>query len=206
MIRYLNVVFVLLLPHQLGYFYAEGKLGRTLRAPAVMAAAGLAGLVLLTNPLIFFGHGPGWFLGMSSYSKSLLGVDAERIANTYPPTLVFVSVCYWTIGLALLLRGPVTNWLGRIRVWMLTIWVNSVIMTLFLWHMTAFLIAIILLWPLGLGHEHTTSLSWWSQRIVWELVPAAILAAAVAAFGRFERGPLIPRKRGSDSGSGIPSN
>jgi hypothetical protein len=64
---------------------------------------------------------------------------------------------------------------------------NSVIMTLFLWHMTAFLLAILLLWPLGLGHEADSTARWWLERFVWILVPAAILAGLIAIFGRFER-------------------
>ena len=69
--------------------------------------------------------------------------------------------------------------------------VNGVIMTLFLWHMTAYLLAILLLWPLGLGREHDSTPAWWLQRIIWLVVPGAILVGLVAIFGRFER----PRSR-----------
>ena len=60
-------------------------------------------------------------------------------------------------------------------------------MTLFLWHMTAYLLAILLLWPLGFGHETDSTVRWWLERSVWVLVPGAILAGLVAIFGRFER-------------------
>ncbi len=188
-VRYVNIVFVLLLPHQLGYFYADGRLGGRdrKRTPLVMAAAGLAGLILLTNPPIFFGHGSEWFSGLRSYPKSLLGVDIEPVANTYPPTIVFVAMCYWSIGVALLLRPTISRWLERVRVWMTVIYVNSVIMTVFLWHMTAYLVALLLLWPLGLGHQHITDASWWLQRIVFEAVPGLFLVGLVVVFGRFER-------------------
>ncbi|MEX0743632.1 MAG: hypothetical protein WD248_04650, partial [Actinomycetota bacterium] len=75
--------------------------------------------------------------------------------------------------------------------WKATIFTNGIIMTLFLWHMTAYLIAILALWPLGFGHEVDTTARWWLERPVWILVPGAILAAFVIVVGRFER----PRPR-----------
>ena len=71
-------------------------------------------------------------------------------------------------------------------------------MTLFLWHMTAYLLAILLLWPLGFGHETDSTVRWWLERSVWVLVPGAILAGLVAIFGRFER----PRRSGSREARG----
>jgi len=59
-------------------------------------------------------------------------------------------------------------------------------MTLFLWHMTAYLVAILALWPLGFGRQHEPTLRWWAERPVWILVPAAMLLALVTVFGRFE--------------------
>ena len=188
-VRYLNVLFIWLLPHQIGFFYGDGRMQQmSKRALAVMAAAGLAGLTLLTNPPIFFGHGQEWFGGLHSYPKSLLGTEAEPIANTYPPTLVMVAMCFWAIGVAMLLRKPATRWLERSkRAWMGTIYVNSVIMTLYLWHMTAYLLAILVMWPFGIGHEHDSTAAWWWQRILFEVVPALFLAVLLMVFGRFER-------------------
>jgi hypothetical protein len=70
--------------------------------------------------------------------------------------------------------------------------VNGVIMTLFLWHMTAYLLAILLLWPLGLGQQTDSTPRWWIERIVWLGAPSLILAGLVAIFGRFERPPPRP--------------
>ena len=71
---------------------------------------------------------------------------------------------------------------------------NSVIMTLFLWHMTAYLLVILMLWPLGFGHQTDSTARWWVERFVWIPVPAAILVVLIAIFGRFER----PRTRGRE--------
>lgn len=196
-VRYLNVAFVLLFPHQIGHFYGDGTLDRwSKRVPAAMMAAGMGALILLTNPWVFSPFGTQrwrWFPGIGHYPRSLLGTDVEKISNAYPPTLCFLAACIWMIGLAVMLREPITRWLQRRRPWKATVAVNSRIMTLFLWHMTAFLLAVIALWPLGLGHQTTPSLRWWAERPLWIAVPAAILAAIVAILGPFENRGHAPR-------------
>jgi hypothetical protein len=185
--RWANVAFVWLFPHQLGFFHADGRVtGLPKRALWGMALGGLATMLLLSNP-IFGDAGRDWFPGIGHYPKSLLGTDVERITNTYPPTLMLVAMAFWSIGLALLLRDRLTRWLHRERPWKATILVNSVIMTLFLWHMTAFLLAVLVLWPLGFGQQGDTTAGWWLERPLWVVVSAAFLAALVAIFGRFER-------------------
>jgi hypothetical protein len=190
-----NVVFVLLFPHQLGHFYADGTFQRMSRkALWAMALGGLALLVLLTNPLLFELAGErrfDWFPGIGYYPKSMLGTDTELVSNAYPPTICYLAVGLWTIGLALLVREPLTGWLQRPRPWKAVILGNSVIMTLFLWHMTAYLLAILVLWPLGFGHQTDSGVRWWLERFVWVAAPAVFLAGLVAMFGRFER----PRRR-----------
>jgi hypothetical protein len=91
----------------------------------------------------------------------------------------------------MLLRPRLSPWLQRAAPWKATIAVNGMVMTLFLWHMTAYLLAILALWPLGWGHQHGGTARWWLERPVWILVPGLILIALVTAFSRFER----PRRR-----------
>ncbi len=87
----------------------------------------------------------------------------------------------------MLLRPRLTRWLQHRRPWMFTITVNGVIMTLFLWHMTAYLLAVLLLWPHGYGHETDSTPRWWLERPLWLFFPALILFGLIAIFGRFER-------------------
>jgi len=193
--RWANVAFVWLLPHQIGFLYADGRLQRLRRRTlALMAGAGLAALLLLTNP-IFGDAGQRWFPGIGHYPKSLLGTDVEPITNTYPPTICLIAMAFWSIGVAMLLREPLTRWLRRTRPWKAVILVNGVIMTLFLWHMTAFLLAVLALWPLGLGQQGDTTASWWIERPLWVAVAGIFLVGLVAIFGRFERGPPLRRER-----------
>ncbi|MEQ1787968.1 MAG: acyltransferase [Acidimicrobiales bacterium] len=191
-IRYLNVVFVLLLPHQLGHFYGDGSVDRwPRRALWGMVVVGLGGLILATNPWLWRAAGDErftWFPGIGHYPRSLLGTDVESVSNAYPPTICFMLVGIWLIGLVLLLRPRLTRWLQQPGPWKATIAGNAWIMTLFLWHMTAYLLAILLLWPLGFGQEIEPTARWWLERPVWIVVPGLILAGLVALFGRIERG------------------
>ena len=197
MLRYLNVVFVLLLPHQLGHFYADGTFGRLpRRAFWAMVLVGLGGLVLLTNAWVFEPLGQArfdWFGRVGHYSKSLLGTDVRgEISNAYPPTVCFLLADIWSIGAVMLLRPALSRWLERPGPWKVTIFLNSVIMTLFLWHMTAYFVVLLALWPLGVGHQQDSTASWWWLRPVFIGLSALVLAGIVAVVGRFER----PRARG----------
>ncbi|MGH2554835.1 MAG: acyltransferase family protein [Actinomycetota bacterium] len=176
-----NVWFVFLLPHQLGYFYAEGRLARLPRSVfAAMAVVGFAAMMALTNLYRVFP-------GISVYPRSLLGTDVGTITNTNPPTLMMLAMGVWSIGAAMLLRPALASWLQRVRVWKGVILTNTIVMTLFLWHMTAFLMAVLLMWPLGLGQQGDATVSWWIERPIWEIVPAVFLVGLVWIFGRFER-------------------
>jgi hypothetical protein len=171
---WLNLAAIWLFAHQLGYFYADGSLvAAGPRAHALMAVAGLGALVVLTN--------------IGVYPRSMVGTDVETVSNMNPPTLCIAALATWQIGAAMLLRDRVSRWLEKSRPWMAVIAANSMIMTVFLWHMTAYLIAILLLHPIGLGHPTDSTASWWLQRPLWIAAPAVLLAAFVAAFGRFER-------------------
>jgi fucose 4-O-acetylase-like acetyltransferase len=173
-VGWVNLVLVWLLAHQLGFLYGDGSLvkaGRRLHA--AMAAVGLIALLVLTN--------------IGTYPRSMVGTDVERISNMNPPTVCIVALTVWLVGVAMLLRDRVSPWLARKRPWMAVIAANSMIMTVYLWHLTAYLVAILLLYPIGLGHPTDSTASWWLQRPVWIAVPAAILAGLVGMFGRFER-------------------
>jgi hypothetical protein len=69
--------------------------------------------------------------------------------------------------------------------------INSVILTVFLWHMTALLVALLALERAGLKPLLEPTAAWWLQRPLWLVAPGIVLAALVAVFARFE----LPRRR-----------
>ena len=179
-VGWLNLLTVWVTIHQIGYFYADKSLLNA--GPAVwwaMIAAGITGLITLTNLDLVTGE--LW------YPRSMVGVDIEPVSNMSPPSLAIVALACWQIGAAMLLRTPLSRWLTKPAPWAGVVYINSIIMTVFLWHLTALVIAIVILHPLGLGHATTPTLTWWAERIIWIAAPATILAILVAIFGRFEQ-------------------
>jgi hypothetical protein len=138
-----------------------------------MAAGGLATLAGLTAS----GAWPG----------SMVGLPGDRVSNMNPPSLCIVALTVWLVGLAMLVRAPLTRWLARPRPWALVVAAGSTLMTLFLWHLTALVLAALVLLPLGLAEPAPGSPAWWALRPLWLLVPAAVLVPLVATFARFER-------------------
>jgi hypothetical protein len=87
---YPNVILVWVLAHQLGYLYADRRLGR--REAAALAVVGVVPLSLLVA------FGP--------YPASMVGTPRDEISNMYPPNLAIVALALWQIGVAVLVRPP----------------------------------------------------------------------------------------------------
>src|SRR6266540_7224779 len=122
-IGYLNLLVVWALVQQVGFFYADGSLERlSRRALAGLAAAGLAGLVVLT--------------GTGLYPPSMVGLPGDE-SNMSPPTVCILALTVWQVALVMLARGRVSAWLARRRPWTAVIAVGSMAMTVYLWHLTA---------------------------------------------------------------------
>jgi hypothetical protein len=166
-------VLVWLFAHQLGFLYADGTLaGWPRRAHAAMAAGGLAALVALT--------------ASGAWPPSMVGLPGDRVSNMNPPSLCIVALTVWLVGAAMLVRPTVTRWLQRPRPWTTVVTAGSALMTLFLWHLTALVLAVLLLHPLALTEPTPGTPIWWALRPLWLLVPAAMLVPVVALFARFE--------------------
>ncbi|MET8907475.1 acyltransferase [Micromonospora sp. NPDC004551] len=183
-----NYVFGWLAIHQLGFAWYDNRtqgdaaeprglrrrrlpLSRT--AGAVLFAGGLVAVVLLTV--------------VGPYPVAMLNVPGERLDNAAPPSLALLAVATAQLGLILLLREPAGRWLRRPRAWRAVIAVNSVVLTVFLWHLTAAVLLVGLLDALGaLPTPRVGSAAWWGWRIPWLLALAVVLAALVAVFGPIE--------------------
>ena len=180
----LNFLLVWLFAHQLGFLYADGTLTRwPRRAHAAMAAGGLAALAGLT--------------ASGAWPPSMVGLPGDRVSNMNPPSLCIVALTVWLVGLAMLVRDPLRRWLARPRPWTMVVSAGSALMTLFLWHLTALVLAVLVLHPVGLTQPLPGSPTWWALRPLWLLVPAALLVPLVAVFSRLERprpsGPAAAR-------------
>jgi hypothetical protein len=172
-IGYLNFGFVWLFAHQLGFFYADGTLARDRSRLTWGVFAGIAALVLLTR------FGP--------YPLSMVGLPGEAISNMNPPTICLIALTIWQVSALMLIRERVAHWLKRPRVWGAVIGANSMIMTMFLWHLTALMIVVVTLLPAGFPQPEVGTGSWWLLRPVWIAILCAVTALFVILLGRFER-------------------
>jgi len=182
-VGYVNYPVVWLLAHQIGFLYADGTLTR--RVSAALAIGGIGAMVALVN--------------LGPYPGSMVGLSTDEFSNMDPPTLAILALILWQIGLAMLLRDRVSRWLAGVRIWAGVIFVNSVIMTMFLWHLTAMLLGIGILFPLGFPQPEVGTASWWLLRPVWIAVLLVLLAGFVALFGRFEQRGILRSKPPSDN-------
>ena len=178
----LNVLFVWLFIHQLGFFYADGTFDRVSKDVfRALAVGGFGGMFVLAQ--------------LSTYPSSMVGCCGDKVSNMAPPTLAIMALGVGQIGLAMLLRPALTRWLSRKGPWKAVIAVNASIMTLYLWHLSALVIAVSTLFPLGFPQPAVGTGFWWLTRPLWIAAMAIPLAGLVSFFGRFERPDLDPAER-----------
>ncbi|BFU44317.1 acyltransferase family protein [Krasilnikovia sp. MM14-A1004] len=177
----LNLLLVWAGVHQLGFLYADGTLQRGgLRLGGWLAGGGLLALVALT--------------GVGPYPVSMVGVPGESVSNMSPPTLALAAHAVWLTGLVLLLRGPATRWLARVRVWRAVVAANGLAMTAFLWHLGAAFAVVGVVAARGWDLGAPGGPLWWLTRPLWLGAAALFTAVLVSVFRRFDapRPPAAP--------------
>ena len=154
--------------HQLGYLWRDGQV----RRPAALAAGAAVVLGLLTT--------------VGGYEPSMVALPG-RPSNMFPTTVCIAVLGALQLGLALWARPALERLAARRRVWLCVIGVNGVAMTIFTWHMTAWVVAA-LAWERVIGPLGATAdTGWWATRPIWLVLPGLVLAALVTTFRRLER-------------------
>jgi len=163
-----GMILVFVACHQLGYLWRDGSITR----PAALALGAAAALALLTTA--------------GGYDPSMVATPG-RTSNMFPTTVCIAVLGAFQLGLVLWARPLLERLSARRAVWMTVVGVNGAAMTIFTWHMTAWMAAALawerLVGPLGA----TADAGWWSTRPVWIVLPGLVLAGLVAAFRRLER-------------------
>jgi fucose 4-O-acetylase-like acetyltransferase len=160
---------VWLFAHQLGYFYRDGSL---LRIGRRLALGGLLALAALTT------FGP--------YERSMVATPGKAVGNMFPTTACIAALAVFQAGLAMLLRPAANRRLAQRRPWRRVIALNSVAMTVFVWHMTALVVVIGALKLAGIALPAHASAGWWLARPLWLAAPGVVLALLVALFRGIE--------------------
>ncbi|MEE6261468.1 acyltransferase family protein [Plantactinospora sonchi] len=182
-LSYGNYLFGWLGMHQVGFAWRTGALPMRPRVGLPLLVIGLAAVPLLTV--------------LGPYPISMINQPDQRIQNMSPPSLALLALATAQLGLIMLLRGPAERWLHRPRPWTAVVAVNAVILTVFLWHLTAVILLAGLLDALGvLPTPPVGSTAWWLWRIAWLAMLSVVLALLVGVFGRIEiRGSHRPAHR-----------
>ncbi|MET7411470.1 acyltransferase family protein [Streptomyces rubiginosohelvolus] len=170
-VEFLNFAFVWLAVHQLGFLRADGRI--RLRRAALLAGGGLVTATAL--------------VALGPYPLSMVGMPGEKVSNMAPPTLALLAHGLWLVGAVELLRAPAARLLERPRVWRTVVAANGVVMTAFLWHLTAMFGVYGALLALDVDLPEPASAAWWAQVPLRLALAAALTAALVAAFRTFER-------------------
>lgn len=166
--------------HQVGYFWQEGRLPRGIPARLALAAAGYVAL----SGLVF----------VAGYDLAMVGGggtgDNAGQTNTTPPSIVLLALAAGQLGLLLAAEGPLSRLAHKPRVWAGIVTMGTVIMTVYLWHMSAMVAVAAAAFPTGLWPAmEATSALFWLTRPLWFAALLVVLGVLVAAFRRFEHAP-----------------
>jgi len=172
-VGFANYLVVWATVHQVGYAWLDGRLAGTGRR-LTLAAVGLVGVVGLV-----------W---AGPYPVSMIGLDGAAVNNSYPTRVTLGFLGLLQAGLVLSLEPVLARWLQRPRAWSATVLLNTRIMTLYLWHLTAMVLVIglsLLLGGPGLGVTPMTG-AWWATRPLWWAVLGLVTLGFITVLGRFE--------------------
>lgn len=169
-----NYFWVWLAMHHLGFAWRDERVG----GPPVLLALSALSLAAL-YALITYGP----------YPIAMAGSPGDEVSNTLPPKITLIALGLAQFGLLIALEKPMQRWLQGLRAWTVTVLVNSMIMTVYLWHMTI-LIALMACayWLGGIGLTmEPGAAAWWWSRPLWLVVLSLCLVPIALALSPLER-------------------
>jgi hypothetical protein len=188
-VNFTNFLWVFLAIHQLGFAWREGRFDNRFFALAWF----VVGLGILISITVY-----------GFYPVSMVSPPGE-LSNSLPPTLALFALGVAQVGLVLALEPWGRKMLDNMTIWTATVLMNGMIMTVYLWHLTAFVLVMTVCWVLlgGLGLDQVPgSPTWWASRPLWFGIYILVLLPMIAIFARHERsfGPIrggrtVPKAR-----------
>ena len=169
-----NYFWVWLAMHHLGFAWRDQRLA----GPLVLLIIAMAALSALAAVVIW---GP--------YPIAMAGSPGEGASNSLPPKITLAALGLVQFGVLLALEKPMRRLLENGRFWAATVLINSMIMTLYLWHMTMLLLLLGASWLVG-GFGLTVapgSEAWWWSRIPWVALSLLLLLPTALTLSPMER-------------------
>jgi hypothetical protein len=177
-VGWINFIFVWLAVHQVGFWWvARERDGRAITpATGLTIAVGSLGLLVAVT-------WSGW------YPVAMVGVPGAEVTNMTPPTFALFLLGMMQAGIIWAASGPISRFAHRSGPWHVIVAVSGVMMTIYLWHLTAMtLVASVFLFAFdgaAFRIEPGTT-QWWLTRPIWVTVLSVVTLALVAVFARFE--------------------
>ena len=148
----------------------------------------LGGILGLLSAMLLVVVGP--------WPVSLVGVPGEPISNMAPPSIVLLLYGLGAGCLLIWMRPRLASWLRRPRPWTVAALISGVSMTIYLWHVPAIGVSVLLLHGVGLPAPTTIGptgvpipanggayLAWWFGYLIVTLV---VLSSAVPGLSQLD--------------------
>jgi peptidoglycan/LPS O-acetylase OafA/YrhL len=179
-INFANFIFIWCAIHQLGYAWNAGKF-----IPSKALLWGAGGSIAL-----------GLLVWLGPYPVAMIGVPGNDLSNSMPPTIALLALGIAQAGFALALEPAGRRMLDSLRIWTATVLLNGMIMSVYLWHLTAFVFVMVAAWLMGgLGlNIMPGSGAWWLARPIWFALYIATLLPLIGLFARFEQARAMPER------------
>ncbi|MFC7102282.1 acyltransferase family protein [Nonomuraea rubra] len=169
--------------HQLGYAWRGWELGRRpLAQRLAVAGAGLAGLAGLT--------------AVAGYPASMVATAGVE-SNIFPTNAAIAALAVFQLGLLVLITPAAERLLRHPAAWKPVVALNVGALTIFLWHMTAYLVVLWAYEGLGGTLPAEPTAAWWAQRWLWLVAPSVVMVVLVVLFIRVELAARRSRPRSS---------
>lgn len=176
-IGWVNFLFVWATVHQIGYWWSSRDESGGVRDALGWPIAGAALAVLIAVTWV------GW------YPVAMVGVPGAGITNMTPPTFAIALLGLVQFGVIVGTQSAVRHRMARLESWHKVIAFSGVIMTVYLWHLSAMsLVAAGGLFAFdgrAFRIEPGTT-QWWLTRPVWLGILLVATLGLVAIFARFE--------------------
>ena len=176
-VGWVNFLFVWAALHQMGYWWStsDQRQGISPRNGWLLAVGSLSLLIALT--------------GMGIYPVAMVGIPGAGITNMTPPTFAMALLGTMQLGVIWGTKQLVSRFTASVRGWHAVVAVSGMIMTIYLWHLSAMsLVGATGLFSfdgLAFQVEPGTTL-WWLTRPVWLAVLSIVTLGLAAVFARFE--------------------
>ncbi len=176
-IGWINFLFVWAAVHQLGYWWSavDANSGINPRTGWILFAGSLGLLVVLT------------WTGL--YPVAMVGIPGAGVTNMTPPTFAIAVLGAMQLGIIWGTQSLIRRFTATVKGWHAVVAVSGVIMTVYLWHLSAMsLVAAAGLFTFDgdLFRMEPGTTVWWLTRPLWLALLAMVTLGLVAIFARFE--------------------